>query len=185
MSCQVLKIRRGPLTWTALFRHVPVISVLALVFVIKFEGITMLQRSKNIDKLKLLRTFAMGVMAAGAILSVYLTLQSFYSNQSVFLLILSVLWVLSPFAALLGLDKLAMQWSFKSRIFCCLLMVIITVFSLLTYTRSFGFPGIRDPVMLWATPLFSLIILCMGYFLLKSSKSTDIWWAYSMLIECC
>jgi ABC-type transport system involved in multi-copper enzyme maturation permease subunit len=133
----------------------------------------MSQRSNNIDKLKLLRTFAMGVMAAGAILSVYLAFQSFYSNQSIFLLLLSALWVLSPFAALLGLDKLAMQWSLKARIICCLLMVIITVFSLLTYTRSFGFPGIRNPVMLWATPLFSLMIICMGYFFLKSTKSAD------------
>jgi hypothetical protein len=61
----------------------------------------------QIDILKLLQSFALGVIIVGALGSLYLTMRAGGNNKSLLLVLLFLLWVLSPFAALIRINILS------------------------------------------------------------------------------
>jgi hypothetical protein len=129
--------------------------------------------TENFNKLKLLNTFALGFLVGGALLSVYSTLHAGRNNSSFLLMTLFVIWVLSPFALLMVVNNVAVQWSYKSRLSVYFLMILITILAILFYSGILGSLGFKPAFVYLVTPLISWIIIAVFYQVLKPKKKAD------------
>jgi hypothetical protein len=130
-------------------------------------GDVMTETTNNIDKLRLFRTFALGVLTAGALSSIYITMQAGQNNGSALLVILFVLWVLSPFVILLVADSVSKHWSERTRFSFYILMILLTIVSVILYSGNFEFPGFKPAFIFLMTPLVTWLFLATAYFIFK------------------
>ena len=80
------------------------------------------------------RTLALSALSAGAAGSVGLTLYAGRGNSFRLLTAIFVVWVLSPFGALLFADKVSKSWAAAARATLYIVMFIIACGSLMAYT---------------------------------------------------
>ena len=118
---------------------------------------------KKILTLKLFRVIALAVWAIGAGVSVNLTLYAGQSNKSVLLVALFVVWVLSPFAAMLAAHVFFRRRppAVKITVYC--LMLVTTFVSILAYSNTLNpFAGkpaavfLIVPLLLWVLTLVAI-----------------------------
>ena len=91
---------------------------------------------KKILTLNFLRIIALIVVLAGAFGSLGFVLYTGRKNESVFLNVLFVTWVLSPFAALLIDSKISTLWSVQKRTTLYFLMLVLSIGSLVAYSGA-------------------------------------------------
>jgi hypothetical protein len=123
--------------------------------------------SEKVDKLKLLRTFALGVLTAGALISLYITLQAGKNNKSILLIGLFFIWVISPFLTLLRASTVSKNWPNPSRLILYVFMMAVTILSLFLYTGIIHFPGFNHAFIFLVTPLITWVLLAIIYFVLR------------------
>jgi hypothetical protein len=111
--------------------------------------------------LNLLRIFALLTLAIGAGCSLDLVLHAGHRNKSVLLVALFVVWVLSPFVALLaahaalGLKPVTVRFT----LYC--LVLFITIVSLVGYSGILTPPGAKPAGVFLVVPLFSWLLIAV------------------------
>lgn len=92
------------------------------------------QASPNDGFLRILRDVSLFLVIAGAAGSVALILRA-GQRTPLFLLILFIIWVLSPFAGLLWTNVVSKRWSFLTRVALYCVTLIVTLGSLAMYSE--------------------------------------------------
>jgi hypothetical protein len=80
-------------------------------------------------------------------------------NRSFLLPILFILWVLSPFAALLIASRISKPWSILTRATLYWLMLIISLGCLVSYSGLLSPPGTKAAFVFIITPLLSWLLI--------------------------
>lgn len=109
----------------------------------------------------LLRKTALIVMITGAAGSLGLVLYTGRNNHSVFLVMLFVVWVLSPFAALLMASVLSKPWFVHTRKAIYVLMLILAIGALIIYSGALSPPGTKPAFVFLVVPLISWLLMAI------------------------
>jgi hypothetical protein len=127
---------------------------------------------KKIFTLNTLRIISLVALAVGAGKSLWLTLNAGHNNKSTFLIILFVVWVLSPFAAILVAGIVFKLRPTTLKITLYRLMLVISIFSSLAYTGIISPPGAKPASVFLITPLilWLLMLIVIPIALSRSGK---------------
>jgi len=110
------------------------------------------------------------VVICGAMGSLYFTLHSGRYNKSVLLILLFVIWVLSPFAALAAATIVSKLWPTLIRMTLYSLVLILTIGSLITYSGIIKPPGSKPAFVFLVVPLISWLLIAILFRLLRKRK---------------
>jgi hypothetical protein len=80
-------------------------------------------------------------------------------NRSLLLPILFILWVASPFAALLIANRISRPWSALTRITVYWLMLVISAGCLVSYSGLLSPPGAKPAFVFLITPLLAWLLI--------------------------
>jgi hypothetical protein len=117
---------------------------------------------KSKSPYSLLRTIALVVVLAAAGSSLVMVIRTGRHNRSLLLPILFMLWVSSPFAALLLADRISKPWSTLTRVTLYWLMLILSACCLLSYSGLLSPPGTKAAFVFLITPLLSWLLIATG-----------------------
>ena len=106
-----------------------------------------------------LRTFAVVIVLIGAVVSLGLTLYVGQNNQSILLIVLFSVWVLSPFTALLVANSISTRWLVRTRLTLYRLMLVISFGSLVSYCFTLNPAITKHAVIFLIVPLISWLLL--------------------------
>jgi hypothetical protein len=128
-----------------------------------------------------LRRVATIALLVGAVGSVGFLLRAISRNPSQLLVVLLVIWVVSPFAALLGVNIVAQRWSVLTRLSLYGVMLLVSLSSLAIYvadalwprTSQAAFVFIAVPPASW---LLSTIVVALAAFISRRrSRRAGVW----------
>lgn len=111
--------------------------------------------------LSLLRKWALLVMLAGAGGSLGLVLYAGRHNHSILLVVLFVVWVLSPFAALLVASVVSRSWFIPVRVTIYILMVVLPLGSLVGYSGALNQSSTKPAFVFLIIPLVSWLLMAI------------------------
>jgi hypothetical protein len=117
-----------------------------------------MEMKKNIT-LSILRVLALIVLITGAIESLRLTFHVGRNNESVLLILLFVVWVVSPFVVLVMANMVSKRWLVSNRLILYSLTLIITAGSLLGYYGELIPPGMKPAFAFLVVPLVSWLFI--------------------------
>ena len=120
--------------------------------------------------LNLMRTVALVVLLLGVVGSFSLVLYNGRNNKSILLIALFVVWVLSPFIGLFITDKVSKSWIYITRKTLYIIMLILTVASLLSYSGVLSPAGTKTAFVFLVTPLISWVVISI-FILITRSKT--------------
>ncbi len=106
-----------------------------------------------------MRTTALVAVFLGAAGSFILVLYNGRNNKSILLNALFVTWVLSPFIGLFFADKVSKQWTDITRKTLYVLMLILTVIFLLSYSGMLNPVGAKTAFVFLVIPLISWVLI--------------------------
>lgn len=110
--------------------------------------------------LGLLRTAALFAVLSGAVGSVGFTLRAGQRNPSRFLIVLFVIWVLSPFVALVFLNFISKDWSVITRATVYSVTLVLSLASLAIYGRvALGPPRAKTAFVFVVVPPLSWLVM--------------------------
>ena len=107
---------------------------------------------KQNPKFTLLRTIAVVVVLAGAVGSLAMTLYAGQKNNSVLLVLLFAIWVLSPFIAFLIANVITRLWNDLNRKTLYYIMIFLPVVSLVCYSGAISPPGLKPAFIFLVVP---------------------------------
>jgi hypothetical protein len=112
------------------------------------------------------------VLLAGAVGSLVFMFNAGRNQNSIFLIVLFTIWVLSPFIALLVANVIAKRWSIPIRVSFCFLILFITLGSLISYCGALNLPGTKPAFKFLIVPLVSwvLIVIAISIAVSRSRK---------------
>ena len=129
---------------------------------------------KKNRSLNLLRTITFLVVLGGAMGSIGLVFQAGRNNDSVLLQLLFIIWVLSPFIALLVVNRNAKYWADFTTVTLYVLMLFISVGSLISYSGIVSIPDTKPAFVFLIVPLVSWvvmgIVILLAFILSRSSN---------------
>lgn len=136
------------------------------------ELITM-KKSFNINFLRLM---ALIVMLVGAIGSLGFMFYAGRHQNSVILITLFTIWMLSPFVGLTVADKISKRWTVLTRVTLYWLMLALTIGSLISYSGAFSPVGTKPAFKFLVIPFISWLIIMTVIPIVNrlSHKSNDI-----------
>src|SRR5665811_730866 len=114
---------------------------------------------KKIFDLNFLRTIALIVMLVGAIGSLGIMFSAGRNQNSVILITLFTVWVLSPFVGLLIANKISKRWTVLTRVTLYWLMIVLTLGSLISYSGAFSQVGTKPAFKFLVVPLILWILI--------------------------
>jgi uncharacterized membrane protein len=114
---------------------------------------------KKIVTLDLLRIIALVLLLAGAGASLGLTLYAGRKNNSIILIVLFAMWVLSPFVALILANMISKSWHTLTRVTLYCLILIVTLGSLFGYSGVLSPPGAKPAFVFLIIPLLSWFLM--------------------------
>jgi hypothetical protein len=106
-----------------------------------------------------LRIIALIAMLAGAIGSLFFMFNAGHKQNSVILITLFTMWVLSPFAGLLMTDRISRRGKVLSRLTLYGLIFVITLGSLICYSGVLGQLGAKAAFKFLVVPFISWLII--------------------------
>jgi hypothetical protein len=115
------------------------------------------------DELNLFRAMVLGIVVAGALGSLDLTLKAGQNNKSFILVALFVAWVQSPFIAFIAANIASKRWSFPARVSLYTLTIFITLGSLVGYSGVVNFPRVKPAAVFLLIPLLSWILMVLVF----------------------
>ena len=128
---------------------------------------------KKILTLGQLRTVALIVLLGGAISSLVLVLHAGRNNKSILLPVLFVVWVLSPFIALLVANIVSKPWAVPRRMTLYSLMLVLTLGSLIGYSGILNPPGTKPAGVFLIVPLVSWLLIALAAVLSRRLSRRD------------
>jgi hypothetical protein len=99
------------------------------------------------------------VVMVTAVASLIMVIRAGRHNRSLLLPILFILWVASPFAAVLIANKISRPWSALTRITLYWLMLIISAGCLVSYSGILSPPGTKPAFVFLITPLLAWLLI--------------------------
>jgi hypothetical protein len=124
---------------------------------------------KNLN-LKFLRTVALVVLFTGVVGSFCLVLYNGRNNKSILLIALFVAWVLSPFIGLLIADKISKGWTDITRKTLYIIMIVLTLVSLLSYSGILSPAGTKTAFVFLVIPLISWVVISILILITRSQS---------------
>ena len=124
----------------------------------------------NNDKIDLFRTSVLGLLFAGGLGSLVLTIQAGRNNKSIVLVLLFAIWVLSPFAGLLVANLTSKLWQRTPRITLYYLTVFLTLGSLVCYSGVLNPLKMKNAAIFLIVPLLSWMVMLVTYLFTKFGK---------------
>jgi hypothetical protein len=118
--------------------------------------------AKEIRTLRLLRIIALLVALSGAGGSLGFVVHAGRNNKSVLLIVFFIIWVLSPFVALLIANTISMRWTVHIRKTLYGLTIFLTLGSLIFYSGLWSPPGTRPAFVFLVVPLLSWILMAIA-----------------------
>jgi len=127
---------------------------------------------KKFFTLNTLRIISLVALAVGAGKSLWVTINTGQHNKSVLLVTLFVVWVLSPFAAILAAHVVFKHRPKTFKITLYRLMLVISIISPLAYTGILSPPGAKPAAVFLITPLilWLLMLIVIPIALSRSGK---------------
>jgi hypothetical protein len=108
-----------------------------------------------------LNKLAIVLLLIGVTGSMYFVLHTGRNNRSAVLVGLFVIWVLSPFLALILACIVSRSWSSSTRMILYALMVLVTVGSLVGYAGVFSPTGTKPAAIFLIVPLVSWLLIAI------------------------
>ena len=99
------------------------------------------------------------VVIVAALASLIMVIRAGHNNRSLLLPMLFILWVASPFAAVLAANKIARPWSALTRITLYWLMLIISAGCLVSYSGLLSPAGAKPAFIFLITPLLAWLLI--------------------------
>jgi hypothetical protein len=121
-------------------------------------------------KFSLLRVMAIIILFAGGVVSAWFTYDAGQGNHSVLLKSLFLIWILSPFLALVRLYSVSGHWSAVRRGLLYNLMLFVSLVSMVAYSGEWNLPGMKPAFLFLVTPLFCWAMIMIAYFIVKYRK---------------
>jgi hypothetical protein len=109
-----------------------------------------------------LRTLTVTVIVIGGIISNGFTLHAGHHNRSVFLIILFLGWVSSPFIGLLLACFLSNLWPVVTRKVLYIGMILMVICSVVGYSGVFSPSGTKPAFVFLVIPLISWILIAIA-----------------------
>ena len=122
------------------------------------------------QKFSLLRLMAIIILFAGGVVSAWFTYDAVQGNHSVLLKTLFLVWILSPFLALVRLYSISGHWSAVRRGLLYNLMLFVSLVSMVAYSGEWNLPAMKPAFLFLATPLFCWLMIMIAYFIVKYRK---------------
>lgn len=107
----------------------------------------------------LLRRAALVVLTSGAVLSIVFMLRAGRHNQSVILVTLFFVWVLSPFIGLFAAYSRARTWPANKLLILYCFMLLVGVVSVIAYSGKFNPGGMKTAAPFLIIPLVSWLLI--------------------------
>ncbi len=117
---------------------------------------------KKSSSFSLLRTIALVLLLIGSIGSFYLTLREGRNDKSVLEIFLFLVWVISPFLALFIASSISKKWADSTRVAVYILMLVITPFSLISYSGALKLPGISPAFVFLIVPPLTWLLMAIA-----------------------
>ena len=127
-------------------------------------------KTKTFD-INLLRSIALTTSIFGAVVSLYLVLYAGRNQSSILLIILFIVWVLSPFIGLFFANKISKRWTLNTRKSFYWLTMILTIGSLIAYSGILTPPKTKLTFLFLVIPLMSLLLIII--FIARVRKLTN------------
>lgn len=112
-----------------------------------------------------LRTIALVMILIGSMGSIGFTLRGGANNRSILLVALFLIWVFSPFIALLVANIASKRWTDSARVVFFVLVIILTFGALASYSGILALPGTKPAFKFLVTPLISWLLIIIVIFL--------------------
>jgi hypothetical protein len=116
---------------------------------------------KQFITLSTMRTITLVVVLAGAASALGLMLHAGRNNDSVLLVVLFVIWVVSPFIALLVANVVSKRWPFLTRVTLYSLTLMLTLGSLMSYSGALSPLGTKPAFVFLVVPLVSWLLMAI------------------------
>jgi hypothetical protein len=113
----------------------------------------------NKSAYSLFRATVTVVVMVAAVASLIMVIRAGRHNRSLLLPILFILWVASPFAAVLVANKISRPWTPLTRITLYWLMLIISAGCLVSYTGVLSPTGAKPAFVFLITPFLAWLLI--------------------------
>ena len=120
---------------------------------------------KKIRSTGIWRSIVLVMILIGSVGSIGFTLHAGGNNRSILLVALFVIWVFSPFMALLVVNIASKRWSNSARVAFLVLVIILTFGALAGYSGILTLPGTKPAFIFLIIPLISWLLIIIVIFL--------------------
>jgi len=131
-----------------------------------------MDKNHRIDRLRI-STLVLGII--GAIFSLIMVIHGGRNNKSIFLIMLFIVWVVSPFVALLLANRISERWPALFRTILYSLIVIVTFGSFVAYGGILHPEGTKPAFVFLVVPLLWWLLLGVFFliFFISSKKGSQ------------
>ena len=130
----------------------------------------MSNKTGNNQKFSLLRVTAIVILFAGGVVSAWFTYDAVQGNHSILLKSLFLIWILSPFVALIRIYSISGHWSAIRRGLLYNLMLFVAFVSMVAYSGEWNLPGMKPAFLFLVVPLFCWVLMIAAYFIVNYRK---------------
>ncbi len=127
----------------------------------------MSNETEDHQKFRLLRVLAILILFAGGIVSACFTYDAAQGNHSILLKSLFLIWILSPFVALIRVYSVSGHWSAIRRGLLYNLMLFVAFVSMVAYSGEWNLPGMKPAFLFLVIPLFCWALMMVAYFIVN------------------
>ena len=120
-----------------------------------------------------LRTTALIVVLFGAVGSLYFMFSASRKQNSIILLGLFTVWVLSPFIGLFISNKISNLWTVSARSLLYWLMIILTIGSLVVYSGAFNTPETKNAFRFLIFPIISWFFIVTVFLIARKISNKN------------
>ena len=122
-----------------------------------------MDKNHRIDRLRI-STLVLGII--GAIFSLIMVIHGGRNNKSILLIMLFIVWVVSPFVALLMTNRISERWPVLIRTILYSLIVIVTLGSFVAYGGILHPAGTKPAFVFLVVPLLWWLLIGIFFLIL-------------------
>lgn len=119
---------------------------------------------------KVLRIAGYVLPMASAAVSLFYMLEAGRNQKSFVLILCFVLWVSSPYIGLAVINYISGKWQVMKRLILAGLIVLISVGSIIFYSRLILLPNVRPAFIFLVVPFISWVIIVIDVLIIRSIK---------------
>jgi hypothetical protein len=130
----------------------------------------MSHETDNNQKFSLLQVTAIIILFAGGVVSAWFTVDAGQSNHSVVLKFVFLIWILSPFIALIRVYSISGHWSAIRRGLLYNLMLFVAFVSMVAYSGEWNLPDMKPAFLFLVIPSFCWALMIVAYFIINYKR---------------